>query len=121
MMLKIRMILSAVLLASCASTPYDPFLDDRISKDPVCQKSLNTLVANNVFSETKRLVDRKCNNIIARGWVKGNLSDSKDSICMSSFHYLKERPRLQKTAKAFIKNGCYQRHPMKFFWAATIK
>ncbi|WP_111979594.1 hypothetical protein [Algibacillus agarilyticus] len=117
--MKFYLTLPVVLLTSCVSINYDPFSDTRITQTTICQSSLKTLVENNAFLETKSLVDRECNNIVVKGWVKGKINNAFDRRCKASFQYLQKRPALQKVAKAFIQNECYAEKPNKFYWTSN--
>jgi hypothetical protein len=119
--MKFYIVLPLVLLTSCASTNYNPFLDEKISKTPMCQSNLQTLVENDAFIEVKTLIDKECNNIVVKGWVKGKINNAFDRRCKASYQFLAERPALQRVAKKFVKNECYPENPDKFYWKSTRK
>lgn len=104
-----------LLLTACASN-YNPYVDERIAKTPICQSTLKTLVENDAFWEVKRLVDQKCNNIVFHGWVKGKIASSANLRCKASFQYLKQRPLLSKAAKTFLGNSCYYESENYYVW-----
>ena len=100
----------------CASVAYNPFLDEKISKAPVCQESLTTLVENNAFREVKTLIDLECNNIVVQGWVQGRFNSRFRKGCKAPKHYFKQRPALERVAKKFVTNACYPENPDFFYW-----
>ncbi|WP_040394571.1 hypothetical protein [Catenovulum agarivorans] len=110
-----------VVLCGCSSMNYNPFADEKISKAPICQSNLQTLVENDSFIEVKTLVDKECNNIVVQGWVKGKINNSFDRRCKASYQYLTERPALEKVAKSFLQNECYTENPNKFYWKTSVK
>ena len=111
-----------LLLVGCANTKpdYDPFLDEKISQRESCQADLKILVENDAFTETKALVDKHCNIIINRGWVKGNINERYKKRCKASFYYLMQRPTLGRVAKRFIMKECYPENPDKFYWKNAL-
>ena len=118
-LVKYYIALPLLLLTSCTTTNYNPFLDKKIVKNQVCQSSLKTLVENDAFLEVKTLIDRECNNLVVKGWVKGKIDNAFDKRCKASFQYLVQRPALQRVAKQFIQNECYPENPNKFYWKST--
>ena len=117
--MKLYITLPLLFLAGCASTNYNPFIDEKISKNEMCQSNLKTLVENDAFMEVKTLIDRECNNIVVKGWVKGKIDKAFDKRCKASYQYLNQRPAIQKVAKTFIQNECYPENPNKFYWKST--
>ncbi len=101
--MKYYVALPLLLLTSCATTNYDPFLDEKIVNNQVCQSSLKTLVENDAFLEVKTLIDRECNNLVVRGWVKGKIDNAFDKRCKASFQYLVQRPALQEWLNNLLK------------------
>jgi hypothetical protein len=113
--MKFIYLLTALLLTGCASN-YNPYVDKRIAKTPVCQSTLKTLVENNAFMEVKSMVDKKCNNLVVKGWAKGRVASPKNKRCIASFQYLKKRPILHRAAKEFIVNSCYYQSENYYVW-----
>lgn len=119
--MKCFLLLPCVILTGCMSTSnYNPFLDEKIAKNQLCQSNLQTLVENDAFMEVKTLVDKECNNIVIKGWVKGKINNTFDKRCKASFQYLRQRPALQKVAKSFIQNECYTENANKFYWKNPV-
>jgi hypothetical protein len=107
------------LLQSCALGPYDAYIDPKISGSQQCQQDLDFLVERQVFSEVKNLEDKKCNNIVLKGWVKGKTSKKFDKRCKAYFQYIAFRKDVRQTARRFLGNACYVENSNYFDWKST--